>query len=353
MKGATVRRLDLPHLAATLFDTPHMIRRSKLDVILAAVAPKLHGGALPVRAFADEDDYGSEPNEGFTVQNGVAIIPVLGTLVRRGSWLDAASGLASYSGLKECVAEALAEPDVKAVLLEIDSNGGEAGGVFDLADEIRALSKRHRKPVWAHANECAASAAYAIACAADRIWVARTGEVGSIGVICAHLDQSQADAKAGLRWTFIYEGDHKTWGNPHEPLGDEAEAALQADVHALYEMFVAHVAQYRGMTPQAIRDTQADMFRGEAAITAGLADRVGTLDQAVAALVQRVDNMSTSGGAAMASKRGTSWLDAGPSAQPAAVRRNPSPKTSVKTISPKTRPKAKTTIRPPKAKTRT
>lgn len=107
-------------------------------------------------------------------------------LVCRGAWLSAVSGLTSYNGLRDAFQEAIEQPDVRAILLDIDSGGGEAGGVFDLVDEFRALSQEYNKPIWAHANEMAFSAAYAIACAASQIWVARTGIAGSIGVcVCS------------------------------------------------------------------------------------------------------------------------------------------------------------------------
>ncbi|WP_375685683.1 S49 family peptidase, partial [Bartonella sp. TT110JLCBS] len=219
--------------------------------------------------------------------------PVHGTLVRRGAWLGALSGLTSYEGLRASFREAIAQHDVRAVLFDIDSGGGEAGGVFDLVEEFQTLSKQYDKPIWAHANEFACSAAYAIACAASQIWVARTGVVGSIGVVCAHLDQSRADEKHGHKWTFVFEGDHKTHGNPHEPLSDTAQIKMQADCALLYEMFVDWVAKNRRLNADAIRDTKAETFIGTQAITLGLADAQGTLAQALEALTDSISQNPT------------------------------------------------------------
>jgi len=282
--------IDLPHLASRLFNRPHMIAASKLDIILGAIAPRIFdGNKLPFAAFNDDDPIDDIPKEAYRVVQGVAIIPVHGTLVRRGGWLNAMSGLTSYEGLLASFKEAMADSDVKAILLDIDSSGGEAGGVFDLVEELRRLSAKHNKPVWAHANEEAASAAYAIACAAEQIWVARTGDVGSIGVVCAHMDQSKYDEKQGLKWTFIYCGDHKIHGNPHQPLADEAQAKIQADSDALYEMFVKLVSDYRPMSAGAVRDTKADTYLGAQAVKIGLADKQGTFDEALKALVKTLN----------------------------------------------------------------
>ncbi len=168
------------------------------------------------------------------------------------------------------------------VLLDVDSAGGEVGGLFDLVEQIGAIQKASAKPLWAVANECALSAAYAIVSAADRVYVTRTGEIGSVGVVAVHVDESGADAKAGLSWTFVFAGERKVDGNAHAPLSEQARAAIQADVDRLHAELCALVAANRGLTPEAVRGTQAAVYRGELAIRAGLADRVGALDLAIA-----------------------------------------------------------------------
>jgi signal peptide peptidase SppA len=200
--------------------------------------------------------------------------------------MDAASGLTSYASISAQINAAINDPSVDAVLLDIDSPGGEAGGAFDLADEI--VSARSTKPIWAVANDDAFSAAYAIACSAERIYLTRTGGVGSIGVIALHVDQTQRDALDGYRYTAIYAGDRKNDLSPHLPLSNEASTALQTEVDRLYEMFVSTVATNRGLDAQAVRDTQAGLFYAGDAIEAGFADAIGTVDDALRALAMEV-----------------------------------------------------------------
>src|SRR5581483_5491132 len=149
-------------------------------------------------------------------------------------YLDAASGLQSYGDIRDALASAMDDQTVRGVILDIDSAGGEVGGLFDLVEEIRALRNASAKPLWAVANEGALSAAYAIASTADRVYVTRTGEVGSIGVVAVHVDESGADAKAGISWSFVFAGDRKVDANAHEPLSERARATIQADVDRLY-----------------------------------------------------------------------------------------------------------------------
>jgi signal peptide peptidase SppA len=210
-------------------------------------------------------------------------------LVTRSGYLDAASGLSAYGDIAEAIATAMADPSVRGVILDVDSPGGEVGGLFDLVEQIGAIKSAATKPLWAVANESALSAAYAIASAADRLYVTRTGEVGSIGVVAVHVDESGADSKAGLAWTFVFAGDRKIDGNAHEPLSERARATIQADVDRLYAEFCALVAANCGISSQAARATNAAIYRGELAIRAGLADRLGTLDLAIAEMAAELD----------------------------------------------------------------
>lgn len=268
----------LPHLAARLFGVPLAIHRPKLDVILSVL-----GARVGLPELAAPRDYAPPMRQPTPATGKVAVIPIHGTLVRRMSGLEAASGLASYTGIAAQLDAALASPDVAAILLDVDSPGGESGGVFDLADRIRTAAQV--KPVWAVANDMAFSAAYALASAASRVFVARTGGVGSIGVIAMHVDQSVKDAKDGLHYTAVFAGERKNDLNPHEPISDAAHAVLKAEVDRIYGLFVETVARHRGLDADAVRATEAGLFFGESAIAAGLADAVGSFDEALAQLL--------------------------------------------------------------------
>lgn len=270
---------DLPHLASRLFGTPLLVARPKLDVILGVLGPRFAGSAL------EPLDIGSPPTRGPEITpEGIAIIPVTGALVTRSGYLAAASGLMSYGDIGDAIEAASSDPRVRGIVLDIDSPGGEVGGLFDLVDRMTELRRTSGKPIRAVANEAALSAAYAIACATDDLTVTQTGEVGSVGVVAVHVDESAADRQAGLAWTFVHAGERKVDGNPHEPLSSRARTDIQADVDALYERLVALVAEGRNVAPETVRATEAGISRGEQAVRAGLADRVGTLRQAVAEL---------------------------------------------------------------------
>ena len=269
----------LPHLAARLFGVPLAIHRPKLDVILSVL-----GARIGLADLAAPVGYTPAARALGPPSGKVAVIPIHGTLVRRTSGIEAESGLASYTGIAAQLDAALASPEIAAILLDIDSPGGESGGVFDLADRIRAASEV--KPVWAVANDMAFSAAYALASAATRVFVARTGGVGSIGVIAMHVDQSVKDAQDGVRYTAVFAGERKNDLNPHEPISNEAHAVLKAEVDRIYDLFVETVARHRGLDADAVRATEAGLFFGSDAVATGLADAVGSLDDALTQLTQ-------------------------------------------------------------------
>ena len=122
-------------------------------------------------------------------------------MVHRVGGMEAMSGLQSTESVRQAIRAAVADPEVDSILLEIDSPGGEVDGTFDLADEV--FEARGKKPIVAVATETAASGAFALASAADRLFLPRTGRVGSVGVFALHVDQSVRDANQGIKVTHI------------------------------------------------------------------------------------------------------------------------------------------------------
>jgi capsid assembly protease len=299
----------LPHVLGRLFNTPLMIAPAKLEALLLALPQVLanRGSSvdaawmnsiqeeLATRMNVDDDGFSSgrddEPQSrgrGYSMTpGGVAVLPIQGVLVRRpGQMTPDSTPLQSYERIAASIQKAMADSRVKGLLLDVDSPGGESSAVMDLARQVRASTAL--KPIWAVANDGMFSAAYAIGSAAQRVWVTRTGGVGSVGVMALHADQSQADAQKGVRYTYIHAGDRKIDGNPHGPLAPEAQSRIQGEVDRLYGMFTNTVAAHRAMTPEAVKAQQADVFFADHAVTAGLADQVGTAGEARAALANLV-----------------------------------------------------------------
>lgn len=295
---------------------PLLLLPEKLTIVAGVLAPRLGLDASvealgPARAEAsrfvgtalDEERRERLPYQ--RTPEGVGVVTVTGSLVNRGAWVGANSGLTSYEGIKHQLARAVADPKVHAVLLDIESPGGQATGAFELAAAIRDASTV--KPIDAIVNGMAASAGYALASGARRIVTTPSGISGSIGVVLLHADHSRRLDREGITPTLIQAGAKKTLGHPAQPLTDDARADLQAEVDALYEQFLETVALGRGrrLTANAARATEAGIFTGADAVKAGLADTVGTFEDVLASLTRSVRR---SGGSSRTS-RSTAMLE--------------------------------------------
>lgn len=279
--------MNLPHLAQKLFNTPLAIHPQKAEVIVSSLTERLGITQIRSAMMEDDDEYFSRKarkDSGYDVLEGIAIIPVYGTLVQKLGTLRPYSGMTGYDGIRRVFLTAINDPEVKGICLDIDSPGGEVAGCFDLVDLIYA--ERGKKPVYAILSENAFSAAYAIASAADKIYVPRTGGVGSVGVIVIHCDWSQHIKDDGLKVSIITYGNRKAESNPYVALSDEAKAAIQHDVDEMGRLFVSTVSRNRGLSETVIRNTQAACYLAAEGVQMGLADVVASPDVAFQELMK-------------------------------------------------------------------
>ncbi len=278
--------MKFAHLAQRMFNVPLAIHPAKAEVVVAALADRL--GVVDSARMEDTDvqyrSVGRNPRDGYEIVEGVAIIEIAGTLVQKLGTLKPYSGMTGYDGIRQNILSAIIDPAVKAIALDIDSPGGEVAGCFDLVDTI--FGARGTKPIWAILDESAYSAAYAIASAADRIVVPRTGGVGSIGVITAHVDWSKWLSGQGVKVTYITYGDRKADGAPEMPLSEEALARYQQDINTMGELFVSTVSRNRALPADKVRETQAATYLGANGVELGLADAVMAPDAAFLALLE-------------------------------------------------------------------
>lgn len=288
-----------PFAAARIFGVPLAIHPMKGKVIAQALASRFNitsvdfDGEAPtiIRPMAMEDDdfvfsRESEPEVGYDIVQGVAVVPVSGTLVHKSSSLRPYSGMLGYNAIRHNYLTALEDDSIRAIAMACDSPGGEVSGCFDLVDLI--FETRGRKPVWAILDDMAFSACYAIASACDAITVPRTGGVGSVGVICMHAEYSKAIKGAGIEVTIFQYGDRKADGNEYMPLAKEARARFQADVDTMGDLFAETAARNRGMKVSQVKATQATTYMGASGVDVGFADAVMAPDEAFRTLLSEL-----------------------------------------------------------------
>jgi signal peptide peptidase SppA len=283
----------LPLLADRILNRPLLVHPDKAATILHILEGRITLSANTDKAPPQASRFvGSiDPRSGrrFTRAAGkTAIITVDGSLVNRGAWIGASSGLTSYEGIAAQLDEIAAEArggTLENLVIDMNSYGGEATGMAAVATKIRNLRKSMH--VVAVVNDVAASAGYGIVSSADEIVISPTSLVGSIGVVMMHLDRSAEMNAKGIRPTLIHAGAKKVDGNPFGPLPENVRADMQKDVLAFYDQFLETVEAGRGkarLSAKKARETEADVFIGKEAIAAGLADRMASLDEVLAEL---------------------------------------------------------------------
>ena len=207
-----------------------------------------------------------------------AVVEIRGPLTQHPCWF-----WDDYESIKGRAVEAFAS-SCESVVLKIDSPGGDAGGVFDLSRSLRKMADKAGKKLYAYADGKALSAAYALACAADRIVLSETSSLGSIGCVATLFDVTAMDKKDGIAFAIVTSGQRKADGNPHVPLTEEALTACKGHVDTLAGVFFELVAGARKVSPGAIRSLEAAIFIGKDAESVGLADAVMSFDDFIAEL---------------------------------------------------------------------
>ena len=263
--------------------TPWALDPDKMDEIKMLIELKANGLDLPEEMRAEIQAARHLAARART-SRGVAIIPIFGVISYRANLLNEFSGGTSIQQLTGQFREAVNNPDVGTIVLQVASPGGTTDGIPELADEI--LKARVQKKIIAVADTQAGSAAYWLMSAATEIVVTPSGAVGSIGAYGMHFDKSVAFEKEGIKPTIISAGENKDDGNQFEPLSDEARADFQSKVDAFYGMFVKAVAKGRGVSVGAVRDGfgQARRVLAKDAKAMGMVDRVDTFSNVLARL---------------------------------------------------------------------
>ncbi len=202
----------------------------------------------------------------YRIQDGVAIVPVVGPLTHRGSMFFGMG----YRQLAATIHTAMRDEEVRGVLLDMETPGGSANGCFDFAATLQKWGAE--KPIWALVNDMATSAGQAISSAAERRIITQSGMTGSVGVVMLHVDYSAMLKTSGVKPTFVFSGGHKVDGNAFQALPAEVRGRWQEELDSARLQFAELVAGNIGLQVDAVLDTEAQVYTGQDAIDIGLAD---------------------------------------------------------------------------------
>jgi signal peptide peptidase SppA len=271
-------------IVRAVYSSVWAILPEKLEAIAAFLQMKIEGrSAAPevIAAIRAENAIAAARVKSLSTgkPGSIAVLPLYGLINQRVSGDVSGPSGTSVQEFTQQFRQAVNDPNVTAIIIDVDSPGGTVSGVDELAAEIFAARKQ--KKITAVSNCLCASAAYYLASQASEMCVSPSSLTGSIGVYQLHEDDSAALDNMGVKFTFISAGKYKTEGNSFQPLDDEARTAMQGVVDDFYGMFTKAVARGRGVSVKAVVNGfgQGRCLTAQDAVKQGLADRIATFDE--------------------------------------------------------------------------
>ena len=279
---------------------PWLMTGDALDSLMAVADRQGDVQALEARLGRSLDN-----TRNVTVRDGVAVIPVTGPIFRYANLFTEISGATSTQVLATDIQTALDDPQIKAIVLNADSPGGQATGSNELAEMI--YQARGTKPIKAYVGGQAASAMYWIASAADEVIVDDTAQLGSVGVV---LSLRKREDRPGEKSNEIVSSNAP---NKRPEMETEAvRAQLQTRTDELASVFLDKVARNRNIPREEVNDRfrQGGIATGALAVEAGMADRLGSLESLIAELAGSTSPTSTTRSVMMTTVKTTAELQA-------------------------------------------
>lgn len=264
---------------------PWAITREKHEDLCAVYEQHLNGvrfNAADFKAAFNDPRMAGQSSDQYTVQDGVAIIPVQGILAKKMNLLTVMCGGMSTEMIVQQIQQANDDPSVKAIMLDVDSPGGEVDGTQQVGDAVAAS----KKPTCGFIDGLGASAAMWVAAQCDSIYAASdTTQVGSIAVVMTHTDRSKANEAKGVNPTHITTGKYKRILSSDKPLSEDGENYMQDQADYLHTLFVNAMAKGRDVSTDTANGwADGRLFFAQQAIENGLIDGIATRDDVIAML---------------------------------------------------------------------
>ncbi|EKO3667252.1 S49 family peptidase [Vibrio metschnikovii] len=293
---------NLPNLINAAFNRPLALEASYARIFFSALSQRLgnvlqmtdtEGNVLrsmEMKQAASSFSSNRSAERSYQVINGIAVVPISGSMVHKYGHVKPYSGMTGYDGIMYRLTEALSDPDVRGVMLDMNTPGGMIAGCFDLADKIAEY--RQIKPIWSLGYDMHCSAGQMIASACNRRIITQTAVAGSVGVIMAHTNVEKMLAQQGVEITLITAGERKADGNPYQSLPADVREKWQAELESNRMMFATKAAQYMNISVEQILATEAETYEGHAAVDVGFADEIVNGHDAVQIMADHFNNQS-------------------------------------------------------------
>lgn len=254
------------------------------------VALKTASG-LDIKAYMDDDEEDEAAPRLLTKQGNVGVVSIRGPLVPSAPWYARYTGITGYDEIRSALIAAANDPDIGAVLLDINSGGGAVAGVTDVADLVGMIDAKV-KPVHTYSDGMIASAALWVGASARDLQIGKVTEAGSIGVLTVLKSMSRYYKEMGIDAEVLRSAEFKAMGHPLDPITDKAKAEIMDQLMQMDAMFNEHMADVRGTTVELATEKfgKGRVFIGQRAVDVGLADAVSTFDAVISSLQGAIDS---------------------------------------------------------------
>jgi signal peptide peptidase SppA len=257
----------------------YAISESGLRQVQDAMIARSTGGEFVVAAkrSAERKSVGGD---------NTAVLYIRGIIEREQTWLGAMLGGTSCQDIKTAIDQAM-NSNIDCLVLDFDSPGGSVYGIHELSDFI--YKSRSKKTIVSYTGALCASAAYWLAASAGTVVAEESSEVGSIGVLCVHYDESESLKTMGVKPTIIRKPSKKCEGIGIEPLSDEAKDFMQSRVDEYYSLFTNDLARYRNVPVSTVTAKYGGgrLLGSRGALAAGMVDQVGNFRAGVSLAISK------------------------------------------------------------------
>lgn len=274
--------MSYPHILSRLINTPLLITEEKLNILTSEISLKL------LANVAIDNSSPTPTVEEPTINNAIGVIKVYGSMVNKNG--AGMSGSTSYESIRNDI-NSLIKANVNTIIFDLSTPGGEASGIWSLADFINKLPTTHSINTIAYTDSSATSGGYIIAAACQKIYTTDIADVASIGAVMTLVDLTEADKQDGVKYTILRSKTDKAAYNPHEQMTNNVKQLMLDKLMLIDNKFNETILKFRqNISMNTLMSLRGNSISGQEAYSLGLVDKiVSSIEEVITEVIAPVN----------------------------------------------------------------